>query len=198
VNDNINRQVKYMEGISVNEDGFRKLYWGFLFILIDFRISGFDILPNFIGYLFFAAGFSILAENSIYFVKAKSYNIPMIILSLFSIYQQPAQGEGIQFGPLGVFGVLIGIASLVLGLLVVYNLFMGIKEMAESRGRTDIYEEADKRWNQYLLLQLAGVLAFVLVFIPLLAIVYIIAMLIASIVLTVLIMRLMKMCGECL
>lgn len=35
----------------MNESGFHKLYWGFLFILIDFRINGFDILPNVIGYI---------------------------------------------------------------------------------------------------------------------------------------------------
>ena len=182
----------------VNESGFSKLYWGFLFIMVDFRIQGFDILPDIIGYIFFAAGFSILAENSAYFKKAGYINIPMIILSAFSIYEKPAQGGGIQLGPLGLFGILIAIASLVSGLLVVYNLFMGIKEMAEKREQMDIYEEADKRWNQYLLLQLAAILAFVLIFIPPLAIVYIFVMFIVSIVLTVIIMQFMKRCGECL
>jgi hypothetical protein len=166
--------------------------------MIDFKINGFDILPDIIGYILFAVGLSILAENSIYFVKARNFNIPMMILSVFSIYEKPAQGGGIQLGPLGLFGVLVAVAALVLGLLVVYNLFMGIKEMAESRGQIDIYEEADKRWNQYLLLQLAAILAFILVFIPPLAIVYIIIMLIASIALTVFIMQFMKRCGECL
>lgn len=180
----------------MNENGFNKLYWGFLFVMIDFRINGFDILPDIIGYIFFAAGFSILAVNSIYFVTARNFNIPMIILSVFSIYEKPAQGGGIQLGPLGLFGVLLAIASLVLGLLVVYNLFMGIKDMAERQEKTDIYEEADKRWHQYLLLQLAAIFLFILIFIPALALVFIIVLLITSIVITYLIMKFMKRCGE--
>jgi len=64
-------------------NGFNKLYWGFLFILIDFRINGFDILPDIIGYILFAFAFSALASGSSHFVLAGRYNIPMIILSTF-------------------------------------------------------------------------------------------------------------------
>ena len=182
----------------MSENGFNKLYWGFLFVMIDFKINGFDILPDIIGYIFFAVGFSMLAVNSIYFVKARNFNIPMIILSVFFIYEKPAQGGGIQLGPLGWFGVLLGIASFVLGLLVIYYLFQGIKEMAGKQEQMDICEEADKRWNQYLLLQLASILSFILILIPPLAIVYIIVLLIISIVITYYIMQFMKKCGELL
>lgn len=181
----------------MNESGFRKLFWGFLFILIDFRISGFDVLPNIVGYIFFAGGFSILAGNSIYFVKARNFNIPMIILSIFSVYQQPAQGSGIHLGPLGLFSIPIAIAALALNLLVAYNLFLGIKDMAESRGQMDIYSDADTMWKQFLLLQLAIILAFVLILIPVLAFAYIIVMYILSITITAQIMRFMGRCGGC-
>ncbi len=180
----------------MNESGFRKLYWGFLFILIDFRINGFDILPNIAGYILFAVGFSILAEKSLYFIKARNFNIPMIVLSLFSIYQKSGQGSGIQLGSLGLFSIPIAIAALVLKLLVVYNLFMGIKEMAKNEVQMDIYTEADSMWRQFLLLQFAVIFAFVLIFIPVLALAYIIFMYIFSIVITTLIMLFMKRCGE--
>lgn len=182
----------------MNENGFYKLYWGFLFIMIDFKINGFDILPDIIGYIFFAAGFSILAVNSIYFITARKFNIPMIIISVFSIYEPPVQGGGIQLGSLGLFGVLLGIASLILGLMVVYNLFMGIKDMANRQEQKDIYDEADKRWNQYLLLQLAAIFSFILIFIPALAVIFIIILLIISIVITYYIMQFMKRCGNSL
>ena len=182
----------------MNADGFGKLYWGFLFIMLDFRIQGVDILPDLIGYIFFAVGFSMLAANSLNFKKAENFNIPMIILSVFSIYEKPNQSGGVQFGPFGLLGIPISIASLVLSLMVVYYLFMGIKDMAQMQGQLDIYEEADNRWKQFLYLQLAVLLAFVLIFIPPLAIVYIIVMLIISIVLTVIITQFMKKCGESL
>jgi hypothetical protein len=87
---------------------------------------------------------------------------------------------------------------MVLSLLVVYNLFMGIKEMSIAPGRVDIFEDADIRWRQFLALQMAAMLAFVLIFVPPLAIIFIVVMFIVSIVLTFRIMRFMKMCGECL
>lgn len=177
------------------QDGFGKLFWGFLFIMINFRIQGVDILPDIIGYVLFSISFSILAPQSIHFKKAMNFNIAMIILSIFSIYQQPAQGGGVQFGPFGFFGILISIASFILNLLVIYNLFMGIRDMAEEREQSDISLEANKRWDQYLLLQIAGILTFIVIFIPPLAVVYLIAMFIASIVLTVILMGFMKRCG---
>jgi hypothetical protein len=153
----------------MNQGGLMKLYWGFLFIMIDFRLQGIDVLPDIVGYLLFAAGFGILMSNSEYFNKARNFNIPMIILSIFEIYEKPAQGGGIQLGSFGIFGVLIGIASIILSLLVIYNLFMGIKEMANQQGQMELYEESDRRWNQYLILQIASIFAFILIFIPPLA-----------------------------
>lgn len=182
----------------MNENGFGKLYWGFLFIMIDFRILGFDILPDIIGYILFALGFSILASNSIYFDKARNFNIVMIVISLFSIYEKPMRtGESwIHFGSLGFIGVLIGVIAIVLGLLVIYNLFMGIKDMGEQRGEIGLSVEANNMWTQYLQLQIASIFAFVLIFIPLVAIIYIIVLLIVTILLTAKIMKFMKRCEE--
>jgi hypothetical protein len=182
----------------MNQNGLMKFYWGFMFIMIDFRLQGIDVLPDIIGYLLFAAGFGILMSNSEYFDKARTLNIRMIILSIFEIYEKPAQGGGIQFGSLGIFGVLIGIAATVLGLMVVYNLFMGIKDMANQREQIDLSEEADKRWNQYLILSIAGIFAFILIFIPPLALLFIIGLLIAAIFLTIAIMGYIKRCSEIL
>lgn len=179
------------------QGGFNKFYWGFLFVMLDFRLNGFDILPDIIGYALFAAGFGMLAEESGFFVKARNYNVPMIILSLFSIYEQPAQGGGgIQLGPLGWFGVVLGIVSIILGLMVVYNLFMGIKDMAARREQADIYDESHKMWNQFLILQLAGLFSFFLIIVPAIALVYIFTLLIFSVIITFMIMRFMKRCGE--
>jgi len=182
----------------VIENGLNKFYWGFLFIMMDIKISGFDILPDIIGYILFAIGFSILAEKSNFFINAENVNIVMIILSVFNIYEKPFQGEGVQFGVYGTLSVLLAIASLVFSLLVVYNLFMGIKDLAKTKAKFDIIEEVDKKWNQYLILRVAAMLAFVLMFIPPLAVIYIVVMLIASIFLTIIIMEFIKGCERCL
>ncbi len=175
---------------------FRNFYWGFLLILIDIRLGGLDILPDILGFILFAAALNTLASKSIFFSKAQKFNYPMIILSIFSIYERPMQGGGIQLNPLGLPGVLIAVVSIVLTLLIVYNLFMGIKELAQKQELMDIFNEAEKSWNQFLLLQIAVLLVFVLIFIPFIAVLYILGLLIASIIVTVRIMRFMKNCEE--
>jgi hypothetical protein len=75
---------------------------------------------------------------------------------------------------------------------------MGIKDMANQREQMDLCSEADNRWNQYLILQIAGLFAFVLIFIPAIGFLYVIALFIAAIILTIAIMGFIKRCGESL
>lgn len=180
------------------ESAFNKFYWGFFFIMIDFRLQGVDILPDIIGYCLFAAGLSILASSSSYFEKSKSLNIFMIVLSIFQIYERPAQGSGIHFGALGPFGFLIGIAAAILSLFVIYNLFMGIRDLAGEQAQINLSEEAEKRWTQYLVLQLSALFTIILLIIPPIAIISLIALFIFTIALTILIMGFMKRCGTSL
>lgn len=163
--------------------------------MLSFTIQGFDILPDIVGYLLFASGFNDLASKSPYFSAAAKYNIPMIMLSIFSIYKSPAQGEGIQLGILGVFSIPIAIAAFVLNLLVVYNLFMGIKDMAEKQRQDELGAEAYDRWNQFKMLQIAVLLSFVLIFIPPVAIIYIFVVFIITIILTIRIVGFLRRCS---
>ncbi len=179
-------------------EGLSKIFWGFLFIMVDVRIMGFDILPDIVGFILFAIGFGLLASGSDYFVKARSLNVPMIALSIFSIYEAPAQGGGIHLGPFWLLGVLIGIGTIVLTLMVVYNLFMGIKDLAGQNELQQLADEAEERWKQFWMLQAAVLAAFVLIFIPALGILYVIALLVASIILTVVIMGYIKRCEQVL
>ncbi len=177
------------------QEGFSKFFWGFLFILFDFRIQGVDVAPDVIGYILFMVGFKALAEHSVHFVKAKPYNIAMMIVSILSIYEQPAptQVSGIHVDPLGL---VIGFVSFVLILLVVYHLFMGIQDMASKQQRFDIKQEAAQKWSYFLVFQIATLLLFVLIFIPPLFIVAVIGLIIAMIVLMVVLMRFMSKCGR--
>jgi len=124
------------------EKGLNNLFWGFLFISLDFRICGFDILPDVIGFILFAMAFSQLKEHSQHFSKASTLNIFTIILSIFSIYEVKNNNSGITFGILGPFGILVGLASLILTLYVIYNLFMGMKEMLHNHDMHVLAEEA--------------------------------------------------------
>ncbi|NLD50357.1 MAG: hypothetical protein GX660_24725 [Clostridiaceae bacterium] len=178
------------------ERGLNKLFWGFVFIMIGFRIQGFDILPDTVGFLLFASGFSSLSSNSDYFNKASKYNIPMIILSIFSIYQEPAHGEGVHFGVLGILSIPLVIVTVVLNLLVVYYLFMGIKDMAMKKEQSDIAFESEAKWNEYKMLQIAILLSFIMIFLPPLAIAYIFVLFIVSIGITIRITGFVRRCSQ--
>lgn len=182
----------------MNESAFNKFYWGFLFVMIDFRLQGIDVLPDIIGYLLFAGGFSLLASSSSRFEKAKNLNVFMIVLSIFQIYERPAQGGGINFGVLGPIGFLIGIAATILNLMVIYNLFMGIKDIANLQGKMSIGQEAEKKWGHYALLQVSVILAIVFIIIPPIAFIFVIVIFICSIILTFTIMSFIKSCGASL
>jgi hypothetical protein len=185
-------------GKSMLEGAFNKIYWGFLFIMIDFRLQGIDVLPDIIGYLLFAGGLTVLASSSSCFEKAKRLNVFMIVLSVVQIYERPTQGGGINFGVLGPFGFLIGIAATILNLIVIYNLFMGIRDIANVQGKMSIGQEAEKKWSHYLLLQLSVFLAIVFIIIPPIAFIFVIVIFICSIVLTFTIMSFIKRCGASL
>jgi len=181
-------------------EGFKKFYWGFLLVLIDFRLQGIDIFPDIIGFIFFANGIKLLMEQSPFFNKALPYNYFMVVLSIFSIYDAPINGGGvnIQLGSLGPFAILIGIASFILTLLAVYNIFMGIKDMGQKKENSYISEEASNRWSQFLYLQIAGMFSFILIFIPIFAIIYIIALIIINIIYAINVLEFMKKCQETL
>lgn len=180
------------------ESVFSKFGWGFIFIMIDFRIQGVDILPDIVGYFLFAAAFNYLASKNNFFAKGKSINIFAAVLSIFSIYEKPAQQSGFNNISFNVVGFLIGIAIVILNLVVVYNLFMGIKEMAELQGYASIGVEAQRRWTQYMILQFAGFFAFVLILIPIIAFVYLLGLFVFNIFLAININEYMKRCGSSL
>ncbi len=174
------------------QEGYNKFFWGFLFIMFDFRIQGFDIMPNVIGYILFALGFQALAKHSQYFAKAKIFNLIMIFISLFTIYQKPNPNEGVNWNLIGAF---TGLVSLVLLLVVVYHLLMGIKEMASRVNRFEIVEEAGRKWRHFFAYQITSVLFIVTIIVPPLFIVIIMSMFVISIILMVNLMRFMRRCG---
>lgn len=178
------------------ENGLRKLYWGFFFIMLSFRIQGFDIFPDFVGYVLFALGFSALSEKSEHFRVAAKFNTPMIVLSLFSIFQWPIRIQVNNTFMVLLFGILLAIALFAMNLYIIYNLFMGIYDIASEKANSDLAVEAEERWNQYKILQFAAIAALVIAFIPVINLIYIIGILIASLVILIKIMGFIKRCEE--
>lgn len=183
--------------MDIKRGSFNKLFWGTLFIMLDFRLQGFDVLPDVIGYIIYACALGALATNNGYFKKAFNSNFPLIVLSVFSIYEKQNNTSGFNISE-GAIGIVLVILSTILGLLVMYNLFQGINEVADERGKTEITTISNTRWKQYLYLQIATFVMFIAIFIPIFALFYIFALFIASIAYAVVLMIFFKRCEEAL
>lgn len=179
-------------------EAYRRLFWGFFLILMDFRISGFDIFPDIVGYLFFVGALKTLSEQSGFFTKAISLNTGMLFLSIFTLYERPNNNQGIHLadGFLGPIGSLLAFIGFFVSLLLVYRIFMGIREMALNHQREDLGLESEKRWKQYLFLQFAVIFALFLLIFPPLALLYVFAVLVFSLVYIFIVLGFLKRCRE--
>jgi hypothetical protein len=160
---------------------FMQLFWGFLIVLVDFRINGFDLLIDLVGYIFIVIGLGVLAKRSGQFERARPFAIGLLVLSVLSeissidvttsrhrfldvVTVTPTGAEGrniVTFWSAGLV-VLLGLAALIANLLLVFYICEGIKEMAGRSG--ELAEKAKQRWLSFLWAQLAGFAVLAIVF----------------------------------
>jgi len=133
--------------------------------MFDFRINGFDILPDFIGYLLIFLGLSALVNLNEKFNKAKTLALPLIIISVLDIYQSPVPLNSGLMEPKTMIISLIGIISILLNMLMIYNICIGIEEKAKDSGNFVLGTLARSRWNLYLILQIIFLVVFVFNFV---------------------------------
>jgi hypothetical protein len=166
--------------------------------MFDFRIQGFDILPNIIGYILFAMAFRTLSSCSQHFSTAGIFDAIMIILSIFTVYQEPNNtvNTNVYYGPFGYWGLAISVASVVFNLLVIYNLFIGIEDMAYKYNKVSFSEEAESKWHMYITFQAVTLIFFALSFTGFISILLFVILFIASIAVMATMMNFMRRCGE--
>lgn len=87
----------------------RKLFVGFALIFFHFTINGFDLLPDFVGYICVVGGLLGLINESDYFGRAKPWSVAMIFLSAISAFGglYDTIEIGFAFYLLGLFETLI-------------------------------------------------------------------------------------------
>ena len=147
-------------------NGFKKIFWGFIFVFVDIRIGfsstdaigyRFDILPDIIGFIMIISGLAMIESLHHRFSEAKKFAYPLAFLSIFSIIEitYPA-GE---IGPLFGFFLVVGIIYIVLELLLIYNLCMGIAGASQTLTLESL---AQKRWSLYLFSRILLILSSLL------------------------------------
>lgn len=178
-------------------DACRLFFWGFLLIMIDFRVGGFDLLPDVLGWVLMYRGLTLIREESPFFQPARQVTLPLAGWSLISLYEPPVEPGTIGTGGVfGAWGILLGLVYLAVTIWTMFQVFKGLADMADRQGVDDLKDEIHTRGLQFVALQVAVIGAFVLVFIPGLALVYILGIWIWSLVLTVMIMKTMNRSGR--
>jgi len=141
--------------------GFRNLFWAFIF-LFDFRINGFDILPDIIAYILFYRGLTMLSNRNENFDKGKVLAIPLIFLSILDIFQVNIPISEIGNISFGVGWIVIGLVHTIINLMMIYRICMGIAEEARVINDNDLELKAINRWKTYLMISFAIYLSIII------------------------------------
>lgn len=130
--------------------GFYLLFWGLL-LQYNIMIRGFDILPDFIGYILIYKGLTTLATENKHFTLASKVTLPLIVLSLVNLYNfQYHQDLLFTITP------ILDVAKIVvfaLNMFLVYALCQGAISIAKD---IDGYIENTIRQRLYVFLGIAG------------------------------------------
>lgn len=178
------------------------MFWAFLFF-IDFRI-GFDnvhidVLPDFVGWVLFAAALGSISDLSPRVRGLRSMALWLVVLSLFEVVEirLPISSGTVNTWMSPFFP--IGMIATILGIVFIWKLCELIMAMAEVTGNAMLHDQADFRRKLYAGLMVALALFFpVALLAPPLAVVAVVVAFPLSIIVFILMMGLMssteKMC----
>ena len=119
---------------------FGQIFWGLLFVVLDFKINEFDLIPDFLGYILVALGCGGLVNLSRDFSTAKVLNWVLVVLE-FAGY---VVNRDIAF--------IYSLFYTVLNCTMMWFLLGGIMEYASARMRRDLSERASNRRIAYVAL----------------------------------------------
>jgi len=129
--------------------GYRLLGWGFVFEVIDFRVFYFDILPDFVGYIMIATALQQLGTQHGIFKNAKWLAIGMIALSLPHVLMA-SNVTFESFGELPLYFHIYSEGLLACHVLIVYWICQGLRDIAHTKGHTDLFLSVVYRRNVYM------------------------------------------------
>lgn len=136
------------------------LMWGFLFVLLNFRIQNVNLLPTFVGYILCSIALRELRQKNPFFRRGFVVGIVLLVLSLPKLFHLGNSNVTItninglssmqpfvtaSFGP-ALMMMVIGVA---LQLLYIYWIFQGIKEMALKIPHYELRDAVNQPWQMY-------------------------------------------------
>lgn len=156
-----------------------KLFWGLLFVYLDFKITLADavvigLIPDFLGYIFILQGCDSLLEESVYFRRGKVWAFGMVIWSVI-LYGMDL--FNLSAG-LSVGNILLGIAGMAAGLMVSWHTVRGVLDMERARS---LELQGEKLRSLWLAMAVLEVFGYLLSWVPVVGTVAALALLVVSV-----------------
>ncbi|MDA8235589.1 MAG: hypothetical protein M0Z31_12465 [Clostridia bacterium] len=139
---------------------YNNIFWGFMLVLLDFRIQFFDVVPDFIGYIMIFNGLGKLRGQHNFFGKARTPAFMLIFLSLMDLVQLP--GNNLLENSIttqNIWFILLGQVYVIIDLWMAYWICKAVYTLAGEHDLRDIAQRAKYRWYYFLYTSGAG-LAF--------------------------------------
>jgi hypothetical protein len=139
--------------VTIVRDGFNKIFWGMLFVVLDIWVGGIDlILPDVVGYILITIALKRMAPVHERFHRALPFTFALILLSLADLI--PTKHPML---------ILCGLAHFVCDLILIWNLCHGIIELAERTRNPELAAAASLRLKLYIALMAVGTFLFAVV-----------------------------------
>ncbi|MCB2307466.1 hypothetical protein LGL08_15615 [Clostridium estertheticum] len=123
--------------------GYKRLFWGMLFIIFDINLGSINIMPDFIGYIFIYSGLNVLVSQHKGYEKAKVPAVTLILLTLKDVvYNSNNNILSGQVYSLGLITIVSATVVTIIKLYLIYVLCETIYEICKERGLNELMESA--------------------------------------------------------
>ncbi len=139
------------------------VFWGFVLVVFDFRVCGWNLLPDFVGFVLIAVGLGDLEGVHRNFGKAQGWALALVVLALPDVVEL---GVPVQPGnPTILVNVLWPLVLLMNGGRVIMTWFIlkGVVDLAQKAGLLFFAQETSNILSFYVGVEVFG-LAFAVIF----------------------------------
>ncbi|WLD91735.1 hypothetical protein [Alkalihalobacillus sp. AL-G] len=130
---------------------YRKIFWGFLLVLIEIHIIAIDLLPDPIGYYFIFSGISKIVEDYQFGKNAKNLSMFIIFISVPTVFLQQTTSLN-QFGQITAFSIwpMYMIVLGILKLILVFYVFQLLMKIVNNLGAESLIRRASNTFKIYM------------------------------------------------
>ncbi len=146
------------------EQGYKKIFWGFLIAIFDINLGSVNILPDFIGYFILGSGVYILYEE----FETKDFKIANSLANLLMCYSlfmailsygfsNNLIGAGLDLHPIKQIidkGLSILVSSIIL--IMAFNIISGTINLYREREQLTEADNLEKTQRKYVVLNIIG------------------------------------------